>query len=99
MLFRALAAPVILILLVTPLVAIDADRDFTGRWVLDLDGSNPRARAMQPDQFLNVTQQENRIHCSATDASGAVTEWNYALDGADSKYRLHGESMNSVVKW
>jgi type IV secretion system protein VirB10 len=86
-------------LLAAPLAAIDADRDFSGRWVLDLDGSKLRALAMQPDQLLTVTQQDTRIQCAGTDAAGAVSNWELALDGSDTKYRIRGESMNSVVKW
>jgi hypothetical protein len=90
---------VCLCVLVAPLVAVDADHDFSGKWVLDFDGSNPRALAMKPDQALAIIQDETRIQCSGTDATGNVTQWEYALDGSDSKYRLHDEAMNSVVKW
>ena len=89
----------ILLFLVAPLAAIDADRDFSGRWVLDLDGSNLRELAMQPDGLLGIVQQETRIQCTSTDAAGMAVQWEYALDGGESKYRFRGESMNSVVKW
>ncbi|MBZ5620684.1 MAG: hypothetical protein LAQ69_18455 [Acidobacteriia bacterium] len=90
---------IILIGVVTPLGAVDAERDFAGKWVLDLEGSNLRALSMQVDELLTIVQGDSGIQCSSTDINGASSQWSYALNGSESKYRIRGESMNSVVKW
>src|ERR1051325_2419616 len=90
---------IILIGIITPLVAIDADRDFTGKWILDLERSNLRPWARQPDELFTITQGDATIQCSSTDANGAVSEWSLALNGAETRYKIRGESMNSIAKW
>jgi hypothetical protein len=71
------------------LSAIDSDRDFSGKWILD-----PAASDVRSPDVLTVTQSDSEIRCS----DGAA-EWSYALSGAERKYRVGSESRNSVVKW
>lgn len=90
---------IILIGTITPLAAIDADRDFSGKWVLDLERSNLRPWARQPDELLAITQSDTTIQCSSTDANGALSQWSLALNGTETRYKIRGESMNSIAKW
>ncbi|HYW44854.1 MAG TPA: hypothetical protein VE959_18475 [Bryobacteraceae bacterium] len=90
----------ILIIGVAPLGAANADRDFSGKWVLDPDGSNLRALPAQPDERLTIVQEGDAgIQCSSTAANGTVSQWTYKLNGSETRYRIRGESMNSVAKW
>ncbi|MBZ5728260.1 MAG: TrbI/VirB10 family protein [Acidobacteriia bacterium] len=84
---------------VIPLRAADPGRDFSGKWVLDPQASNLRALSAQPDPFLEVTQDDDAIHCAATAADGAIWRWSYALDRSERKYHVRNETMNSVAKW
>ena len=88
---------VLILSVVSSLMAADPDRNFSGKWVLDLDGSNLRSLSAQPDELLTISQDDQHLQCTSTDTKGAALHWSYALDGKDSKYRSHGESMNSVV--
>jgi type IV secretion system protein VirB10 len=78
--------------------AADSDRDFSGKWLLNADHSD--LRGLTGDIYpVIVVDQRSAIHCTATTADGKTVEWTYRLDGEDSKYKLGGESMNSVIKW
>jgi len=81
-----------------PLAAIDAARDFSGRWILDSAFSNTQALFEPIEQTLTVTQQDGSIQCS-TLLHGASFTWSYALNRDETTYRLGEESRNSVVKW
>jgi len=85
---------VIILSLGGPLGAADADRDFSGKWVLDTAASNVRELPGPPDAVLTIVQRETAIQCSTSSA-----HWSYALDGSDSRYRIGTESRNSAVKW
>jgi hypothetical protein len=82
-----------------PLYAIDADRDFSGHWMLDGRGSNTRALGIPPDQELTVTQQDVVILCSTPSGGPKPTEWFYSLTGAEARYKLGDQSYNSMAKW
>lgn len=73
---------------------MDADRDFSGKWVLDTAASSLRELPGEPDAALTIVQRETAIQCSTSSA-----HWSYALDGSDSRYRIGTESRNSAVKW
>jgi type IV secretion system protein VirB10 len=91
---------VILLLAVTsPLWAIDADRDFSGVWLLDTHNSNARALPVPPDPSLTVTQQDIAIHCSAAGENGAGAQWTWLLDGTETRVRVGADSWSSKVKW
>jgi hypothetical protein len=80
------------------LTAADSDRDFSGKWLLNADHSD--MRALPGDAYpVLVVEQKATIRCTATPAAGGPVEWSYRLDGGDSRYKVGGESMNSVVKW
>ena len=76
-----------------PLRAADAERDFSGKWVLDSNASN--THAIEPvENGLTISQSEVGILCS----TGAA-QWSYALDGSETRKRVGEESRNSVAKW
>jgi hypothetical protein len=72
------------------LLAIDADRDFSGKWII-AEG----ARLSVPfDDILAIEQTDTEIRCTAGSA-----QWTYALNGTERKVQIGGEMRNSVVKW
>ncbi len=76
-----------------PLIAGDADRDFSGKWVLDAAASN--VQSLGPvEPSLRVSQGDAGLLVS----SGAM-QWSYALDGSETRKRIGQESRNSVTKW
>jgi len=78
--------------------AADSDRDFSGKWLLNTDHSD--LRDLTGDIYpVLVVDQHSTIQITATTSEGKSLEWTYRLDGEDSKYKLGGESRNSVVKW
>lgn len=84
---------------ITPLLAIDPDRDFSGKWVFDPAGSNTRAIPVPQERFLTVVAQVAAIQCSSTNPDGSLVRWTYTLDGSETRYRIGDESRNSLVKW
>jgi hypothetical protein len=82
-----------------PLQAIDADRDFSGHWMLDGRTSNTRALGIPADQELTITQQDVVILCSTPSGGPKPTEWFYSLSGAEARYKLGDQSYNSMAKW
>jgi type IV secretion system protein VirB10 len=76
-------------------LAIEADRDFSGRWLLDsaIAGTAPAER------FLTVVQNDSTIRCYGSPAEGAQVEWQYALNGDDTKHTVEEETRSSAVKW
>jgi type IV secretion system protein VirB10 len=78
--------------------AADSDRDFSGKWLFNPDHSD--TRGLTGDIYpVIVVDHRSAIHCTATTSDGKTVEWTYRLDGDDSKYKLGGESWNSVIKW
>src|ERR1700690_3561966 len=84
---------------ITPLLAIDPDRDFSGKWVFDPASSNTRAISAPQDRFLTVVAQDAAVQCSSTLPDGSSVRWTYTLDGSETRYRVGEESRNSQVKW
>jgi len=82
-----------------PVLAIDADRDFTGHWVLDPRASNTRDLGLAPEQQLNVAQQDAVILVSMPSGGAKPVEWFYSLTGAEARYKIGAESRNSMAKW
>ncbi len=73
------------------LCAIDAGRDFSGKWIL----SSSSSRISVPgEETLTIDQQPTEIRCSAGGA-----QWTYALNGTERKAQIDAELRNSVVKW
>lgn len=83
---------------VIPLFAADFDRDFSGKWYLDRNASDLRALSAEAYDTLTV-EQDGFVRCTAVTASGSTIQWTYKLNGDETKYRIGGESMNSVAKW
>lgn len=95
-------SPVILTTLVFaclhPLAAIESERDFSGKWILDTAVSNTQALSEPLERTLTIAQQDAAIQCSAT-FNGSTAVWSYALNRAETQYRLGDEARSSVVKW
>lgn len=94
-----LAAAIGALAAVAPLAAVDADRDFSGRWILDPRASNIQALPALPERRLVIVQRETAIRCSATGEDGAVAEWSFSADGQESQYTVGLERRNTVAKW
>src|SRR5215475_2874998 len=84
--------------LLTPIFAADAERDFSGNWILMYERSNTRALGGEPEPFLTITGDAKTIRCSST-LDGEAIQWSYRLDGSDSRYKIGHETRNSAVKW
>src|SRR4051794_33807436 len=95
---RPLARILIVWSVVSPLIAIDSDRDFSGNWILDFGRSSVRALGGEPETFLTVTQNETAIRCASA-IDGVEAAWSYRLDGGESRYKIAAETRNSVLKW
>jgi len=92
-------AGLILLALVSPLPAVDADRDFSGHWVLDTRNTNSRALSVRPDPALIVTQQDVSIRCSVPGQNGPAVQWTWLLDGTETRVKAGKDSWSTVVKW
>jgi len=97
----ARASAVLALVLALPLAAApDADRDFSGVWILDEQQSDTHALPSAPAALLNITQQEDVIRCSESAADGSSTAtWIYRTDGEAGKFQVGGSHMNSMTKW
>jgi hypothetical protein len=84
----------LLLCAIAPLAAIEADRDFSGSWILMEARSDSRALGIEPEPFLTVTQDDRTIRCKTAIGEREIA-WSYALDGTETR---HGSS-NSKVKW
>ena len=80
-----------------PTCAADSGRDFSGKWVFSPEASRV-GDLPGPEPFLTVNQDASAIRC-ASEIAGIPAEWSFALNGAESKYRLGSETRNSAVKW
>jgi type IV secretion system protein VirB10 len=96
--FRVIVVLFLLGLLI-PLAAIEADRDFSGKWILDVRGSNSRALPFAPDATFTITQQDIAIRCTAPGENGSTVQWTFLLDGTETRSRIAGDSWSSKVKW
>ena len=94
-----LAAAAVSLAWITPLSAIDPERDFSGKWVLDARGGNHRVLAVPPDEMLTVVQQDVAVRCEARSPNGSTVRWSYLLDGTETRSRTGAETRNSVAKW
>jgi len=95
---RFSVTPLLIALLVTwaftlALRASEADRDFSGKWVLDTSASDI-ASLGQVETNLNVSQGGGGILCST-----GTAQWSYTLDGSETRKQIGEESRSSVAKW
>ncbi len=81
------------------LAAIDPDRDFSGKWVLDPQSKIPAALPQPPDRILAIAQQENKLACSAVSPAGDPSAWSFSTGGDESKYQLGAEQRSVSAKW
>jgi hypothetical protein len=95
----AIALAFVSSLLMAPLYAVDPERDFSGKWVLDARSSVFKALPWPAEQTLAVAQQEIAIACMATSEDGAAVQWSYLLDGTETRFRLGDETRSSLAKW
>jgi hypothetical protein len=84
---------------VLSLAAVEPERNFAGKWVLDEGSSKLQALPGEPERTLEVVQQDLAIRCTGTLLTGAQVKWSYLLDGSETRYRAGDESRSSVVKW
>jgi hypothetical protein len=96
---RVLVFAILSAALIATLSAIDIERDFSGKWLLDAHRSNTEALPMPPEQTLTVVQQDVAVRCSSTTADGAVMQWSYLLDGTETRSHIGDETRSSVAKW
>jgi type IV secretion system protein VirB10 len=78
--------------------AVDPDRDFSGKWVLDSAG-NRHVTPVAPDRNLSVSEEEVAVRCSAPAADGSSVKWSYLLDGTETRWHVSGDTRSSVAKW
>jgi hypothetical protein len=81
------------------LAAIDPDRDFSGRWILDTRMSDSRVVSVPPMVSLEIAQRDGIIECSGPAPGGGIARWSYRLDGAEAAAQIGNETHNSAVKW
>ena len=89
----------LLILAAAAAHAADAERDFSGRWILDAGASDLSALQVPIEQTLAVAQDNAALHCSATLPAGEAVQWTYALDSSETRYQEGRERRSSIVKW
>jgi hypothetical protein len=77
---------------VTVLLAVDADRDFSGEWMLERGPANA-------DQRLTVRQNDLVIRCTAVSPGASPAEWSYLMDGTETRFSAGDETRSSIVKW
>jgi type IV secretion system protein VirB10 len=88
------------LLSVAPLAALDADRDFSGRWVLDDASSRTRTLAPpDPDRLFSIAQVEMSLSCSTEPAAEPPAKWSFTADGNETKYAFGVETRSTVAKW
>lgn len=88
------AAVIAALLCATAAFAVDADRDFSGRWILDPPAGSANAIRPLPVAQMTVAQTDAAVECGAGEA-----HWSYALDGGDRVAHVGDESWSSVAKW
>ena len=92
-------AAMVLFAAAVPLAAIDADRDFSGRWILDPQASSTQALPGLPDRVLAIVQREMAFRCTATAQDGIEAEWSFTADGKETEYTLGSERRKTFAKW
>jgi hypothetical protein len=71
-------------------LAIEPDRDFSGKWIYSPAGSRPGSLPFEPEPALEIEQTNSTIR------SGS---WRFALDGSETKYQAGSETRSSAIKW
>jgi hypothetical protein len=94
-----LSAAILILASGSSLFAVDADRDFAGKWVLDKNANARKPLSGAPGERLTVTQDELALRCASPAQEGSVSQWSYLLDGTETRSRFGDETRNSVAKW
>lgn len=85
-----------------PLVlsAVDPDRDFNGKWLLDESRGAVQALPAPPPDLLEIRQDDSvlQVHSRTAEADGPE-DCSYQLDGASSSNRHGDVSLSTVLKW
>jgi hypothetical protein len=93
------AAAIVALASIAPLAAVDADRDFSGRWMPDLASSNVRQLPpAEADGVLVIVQREMSLACSI-ESGGVPAKWSFTADGNESKYAFGAETRSTIAKW
>jgi type IV secretion system protein VirB10 len=74
------------------LSAVEPERDFSGRWILETSAGSS-------ERFLTVVQNTSTVRCYVSSPEGAQFESSYPLNGDESKYTFGQETRNSATKW
>src|SRR5207248_2599655 len=77
----------------------DADRDFSGVWLLDEQRSDIRPLPGPPATLLAITQQGFTMRCVESGKDGTSVEWIYHTNSNASKYPVRDAGMSSMTKW
>lgn len=94
-----LSAAILILASGAALFAVDPERDFAGKWVLDKNASIRRTLSPPPGERLTVTQDELALRFDSPVHEGSVSRWSYLLDGTETRSRFGDETRNSVAKW
>jgi hypothetical protein len=81
----------------TVLFAVDADRDFSGEWLLERGPAN--ARSAPVDQRLTIRQNDLVIRCTAVSPGTSPAEGSYLMDGTETRFSAGDETRSSIAKW
>lgn len=77
------------------LFAADGDRDFSGKWLLDMAASNIRGLDQSAiDSAFTISQSDGGILYSTSTA-----KWSYPLDGSETRKKAGAESRSIATKW
>ena len=93
------ASAAIILASLSCLFALDADRDFAGKWILDKGATGLQSLPVRPDEHLTVTEDELALRCAAPRLGSPDSQWSYLLDGTETRLRIGNETRNSVAKW
>jgi len=82
-----------------PLRAVDAERDFSGKWTLDAGASDLSALRVPVERTLAIVQDDFALHCTAALSSGPAAQFTFALNSSETRWRLGGQQRSSIAKW
>jgi hypothetical protein len=94
-----LSAVILILASGASLFAVDPDRNFAGKWVIEKPASGRQSLPVAPDERLTVTQDELALRCASPAQEGPVSQWSYLLDGTETRSHFGTETRNSVAKW
>jgi hypothetical protein len=87
------------IVLVSTVLAVDPERDFSGNWVLDPAVKAQPQAPVAPDKKVAITQDDSVIRYSVLTQGASPALRSYLLDGTETRSHVGGETRSSIVKW